>query len=292
MNPIRYFCRDHHIPDPTWGSPYLFDDDGLGTDAALSRVQSTFLDDEARLLATVLLADPAGMPGELLGVVICLYMGARNNEAAGVSFREFKQMLDYPGEYTLTIGALTTIIGKNALKVSGKTYNAPRIVPVLDKVAAIILMRIEYLNSVLTFPLETENGVFQSVWDLPIACKGNDYTKRCSAVDIGDAATNLFRNVLHFDENRIAGITKLMFRDPERFVEERSATCYTCRRDYASELSEAFYGLPDQMTYIQYLMGHKIEDLRFKRNDLTDEYYLHDMKRLLEASHRVNQFGL
>ncbi len=81
-----------------------------------------------------------------------------------------------------------------------------------------------------------------------------------------------------------------MYRDPDRFVEEKSATCYTCRRDYATELNVAFAKDPDKMTYIQYLMGHKIEGQRFKRNDLTDEYYLHKMKELLEKSHRVNGF--
>ena len=39
-------------------------------------------------------------------------------------------------------------------------------------------------------------------------------------------------------------------------------------------------------------MGHKIDDPRFKRNDLTDEYYLHETKELLERSHRVNSFKI
>ena len=80
-----------------------------------------------------------------------------------------------------------------------------------------------------------------------------------------------------------------MYRDEDRYIEEKSATCYTCRRDFATELSIAFASHLDRMTYIQYLMGHKIEDQRFKRNDLTDEYYLHQMKEMLEASHRVNK---
>ena len=41
--------------------------------------------------------------------------------------------------------------------------------------------------------------------------------------------------------------------------EDRSATSYTCRRDYATELDTAFIVEKDHMTYLQYMMGHEIE---------------------------------
>lgn len=290
LDPITVFCEKHGIDDPAWGSSYSFNDHGLGLEVALSRVQRSFSKEEALMLAIALLKEPEQISGELFALLACLYFGARNNEAAGLSFRDFHPMLSFTGEYYLQIGALTTNRGNNTLKVSGKTYNAPRLVPALDIVAEAILKRMHYFESIMTFPFTDENGTFESVLDLPFGCRKNNYTKRCSSNNLSAAAKELFRDTLHFDENRLAGITELMYRDPDRFVEEKSATCYTCRRDYATELNVAFAKDPDKMTYIQYLMGHKIEDQRFKRNDLTDEYYLHKMKELLEQSHRVNGF--
>ena len=125
--------------------------------------------------------------------------------------------------------------------------------------------------------------------DLPFGCKGFNYTKRCSSDDLTRAAKDLFRDKLGFSENRLAGIAEYMYLYPDRYAEEKSATCYTCRRDFDTALSVAFKSHKNKMTYIQYIMGHKIEDRRFKRNDLTDELYLHEIKTLLEASHRVNK---
>ena len=286
---VSWFAKEHGLDDPTWGSAYKFNDHGLGIEVALSRLQRSFTKHEALLLAKALLTSPIEISGELFALLACLYFGARNNEAAGLSFRDFIEMQEHKGEYYLRIGALTTNRGKNTLKISGKTYNAPRYVPAMDIVAKAIKARMAYLESILTFPIVDENGTFESVLDLPFGCKGNKYTKRCSADDLTKAAKDLFKNVLKFDENRLAGITELMYRDEDRYIEEKSATCYTCRRDFATELSIAFASHLDRMTYIQYLMGHKIEDQRFKRNDLTDEYYLHQMKEMLEASHRVNK---
>ena len=98
-----------------------------------------------------------------------------------------------------------------------------------------------------------------------------------------------FSGSLKFNEQRMAGISELMFRDPNMYIEEKDPTCYTCRRDYATELSIAFSNHPDSMSFVQYLMGHQIENRLFRRNDFTDEYYLHTMKQMIEESHRINR---
>lgn len=293
LDPIEWYFKEYeNDSNPMWGAFFKFDDKGLGIEVALRRVQRSFTDNEVFLLAKELLGSPITMPGENFGIAICEYVGARINEAAGVSFRDIIQLTEHQNEYVLRIGALTTQIHSNLLKTSGKTYNAPRLVPIMDVFARKLLARMEYLNDAINFPCSYKNITYNSVLDLPIACYGQDYLRRCSSDEISNAARNLFRDVLHFDENRIAGLSELMFRDPERFDEEKSATCYTCRRDFATELSIALYGHKHEMVYQQYNMGHKIDDPRFKRNDLTDEYYLHETKVLLEKSHRVNSFDI
>lgn len=293
LDPIEWYFKEHgKEDDPMWGAFFKFDDKGLGIEVALKRVQRSFTDKEAFLLAKELLGSPITMPGENFGIAICEYIGARINEAAGASFRDIIQLIDYPNEYVLRIGALTTKLHSNLLKASGKTYNAPRLVPIMDIFAERLLARMKYLEDAIRFPCSYKNIIYNSVLDLPIACHGQDYLRRCSSDEISNAARSLFKDVLHFDENRMAGLSELMFRDPERFDEEKSATCYTCRRDFATELSIALHGHKHEMVYQQYNMGHKIDDSRFKRNDLTDEYYLHETKALLEKSHRVNSFDI
>ena len=160
LDPISWYCKKHGIDDPTWGSAYRFNDHNLGKEVALKRVQRSFTKKEALQLATILLTNTPELPGELFALIACLYFGSRNNEAAGLSFRDFHPMFMYPEEYYLQLGAITTNYGKNTLKTGGKTYNSPRLVPAMYIVAKAIIARIEYLESILTFPIEDENGTF------------------------------------------------------------------------------------------------------------------------------------
>ena len=173
--------------------------------------------------------------------------------------------------------------------MGGKTSNAPRLVPVLDVFLEAIFRRIQYIETQIDFPFTDENGTFDTVFDLPVACRKNNYTESCGADDISKEARQLFIKELKFNEQRMAGISELMFRDPNMYIEEKDPTCYTCRRDYATELSIAFSNHPDSMSFVQYLMGHQIENRLFRRNDFTDEYYLHTMKQMIEESHRINR---
>ena len=288
-DPVKwYFMSDGKRND--WGAFYKFEyDEELGIETALQRVRRSFSDEEAKIIARELLSSPEKIKGEYMGILLCEYLGARLNEAAGVSFGDVSEMVDYPGEYKIRLGVRTTKVHSNELKLGGKTWNAPRVLPLMDVVARALFTRRKYIMEHVSFPTENKKGeVFSSIDDLPIACHGDDFLCRCGTDDISKCTRELFITKLHFDENRMAGISELMFRDSEIYAGDRSPTCYTCRRDMATELSIAFKESPNAASYQQYFMGHKIEDRRFKRNDFTDEFYLHDMKKLLEKSHRVN----
>lgn len=199
------------------------------------------------------------------------------------------EMSDYPGEYKIRLGIKTTKINSREIKLGGKTPNAPRILPVMKIVAEAIIARKEYIEKQMIFPCRNENGEeFTLIDQLPISCHGNNYTIRSSTVDISKCATEFFINKLHFENNRLAGISELMYREKKIYTDEKAPTCYTCRRDMATELSTAFHQNKNRDSFQQYYMGHKIQDNRFKRNDFTDEYYIHEMKELLEHSHKVN----
>ena len=290
IDPIEwFFASNGEGGDPAWGAFYRFDDKGIGKDAALALVQRSFSDSEASILKRVLLSAPEHISGELAGLSICEYAGARLNEAAGLNYANIIKSEVYRGEYRIMIGAVTTTLHRNTLKASGKTRNAPRIIPLLDVHAKALLTRMRYIEKQMVFPYEDENGIFQSVFDLPIACRGSCYTKRCSADNLSKAGTELFQHKLKFSENRMAGLNQIVLHTDEIYTDDKSATSYTCRRDYATELDNAFICDRLHSVFLQYSMGHEIRDKRYRRNDLTDEFYLHAMKRLLEKSHRVNK---
>ncbi len=291
LDPLEWF-NEHYVnsEDRDWGAFYKFDDKGLGLDVALSRVRRTFTDREALILKHELLDDMSHISGEYVGIAICEYAAARLNESAGLYYNDIYPMLTHTKEYLMRLGVNTTKLHKNELKLSGKTLNAPRIIPILDILRDSLIKRMNYIESKMQFPYSDATGhIYSSVLELPVVCREDDFTRRSGADNISDAARELFKDKLQINENRMSGISELMFRDSELFAEEKDPTCYTCRRDCATELSIAFEEERYGLAYLQYYIGHQIEDKRFRRNDFTDEYYLHKMKKLIEKSHRVNR---
>lgn len=290
VDPYQYYRREkENMDNPDWGAFYKYDYKGQDIETSLSLVTRTFTNDEVKSIKNELLDKIQTISGEKMGIAICEYLGARLNESAGMSFGDFVPMKYYPQEYIARIGIITTKLHSKDRKLGGKTWNAPRFVPVQDLLLEAILKRMKYIETQIDFPYMDGNRIINSVLELPVACHKNNYTECCGADDISKAARTMFQNELKFSEQRMAGISELMFRDPLLYVEDKDPTCYTCRRDYATELSIAFDGHPDGLSYIQYLMGHSIEDKRYRRNDFTDEYYLHEMKLLIEQSHRINR---
>ena len=159
LDPIEWFNEHYKIADDRdWGAFYKFDDKGLGLEAALSRVRRTFTDREASILKHELLYDMCHIPGEYVGIAICEYTAARLNESAGLNYIDIYPMRTHPKEYLIRLGVNTTKLHKNELKLSGKTLNAPRIVPILDILRDGLLKRMKHIESKMSFPYTDATG--------------------------------------------------------------------------------------------------------------------------------------
>lgn len=177
----------------------------------------------------------------------------------------------YPDTYLFRLYQ-TTSLHSNILKSGGKTYNAPRPIPLLDAYKDFIFRRMDYLNSLLVFPVEDENGVFDSVLDLPLACKGNSYTRRCRSDDLSKVGRILFRDVLKMREIDVALIDNERIQIENFDVVEKDVTTYAFRRNYATHCHNRL-----SRVQIEYLMGHKLSDIRYQRSDFVDEDFLYEM---------------
>ena len=124
---------------------------------------------------------------------------------------------------------------------------------------------------------------FNSIDELPIACRGNNYTIPCSASDLTRAGRAFLRDKLKMREQQISGISYIV-QSSEYDASEKDPTTYLLRRNFATHL----YTLGFPTEWCQYYMGHLIENDILKRSDFNDEGFLYQMALLLEK-HPLNQ---
>jgi site-specific recombinase XerD len=245
------------------------------------RVKKTLTREQERTLVSYIAVDPM-QSGQKMGLYLMYVLGVRNAEACGYSFRNIKQMQTHPECYKIRV-LETTAIDSNETQASGKTRNAPRYSPLIDSVRGFLLKRREYVQSQLIATGYTDVNVDE----LPIACVGKDFFKRCSADDLTDAAREIFRQ-LGFKRETLCAINRQRMIENADLREtmengasdiiEPDLTAYILRRTYATHL--AAIGM--EQSKIEYLIGHMIRDPYDSRNDLSHEDYLYEMKKQLE----------
>lgn len=263
--------------DPLWGSCYNFKTEELDN-YYLSQLTKSFTIEEEKLLTKELLKDPLTNVGEKIGISTSYTTGVRENECCGLNYGDIIEMKLYKNIYKLRAGYQTTTLHSSSLKAGGKTENAPRYIVLIEAYIDYILKRMDYLNSILAFPITDENGTFNSVLDLPIACKGTNYTQRCKSEDLAKVSRKIFKDVLHMDERRVAKIDEERLNAMDAGIYYKDVTLYAMRRNFDTHC----YNLDFSSSQIQYIMGHEIQDKRFRRCDFVDEDYLLEMYNLLK----------
>lgn len=228
---------------------------------------------------------------KLPGLLLMYALGLRNNEACGANFEDVHEFVEYSGHFYLVVSQ-TTEIGKNTLKINGKTYNSPRKIPISDGVYKLLVkLKGERLKQVATKGYMGDGGA------LPIACKNGDPTCRCTTSDLSIAAKEVYVKLGMREEDlddigRELEVCAQMARDEEEEDEfreiEADPTAYLLRRNCATHL--AVLGLSDEE--IQYIMGHKIENPYFCRRDFNDELRLFAIKEKMDQRPILNSvFG-
>ena len=275
--PIYYNNEFKKDENKFWGSFYKFNIEELNSNY-LSLLTKSFTDDEERKLVQMLFKKPFTSVGEEVGLSTSLATGVRENECCGLNYGDILEFTHYKNIYKLRIFE-STDLHSNTLKAGLKTDNGPRYIALISAYVNYIFKRMDYLKSILDFPITDEKGkVYNSVLDLPIACKGTNYTQRCKSEDLAKVSKAIFKDALRMDEKRVALIDEDRLNAMDAGIYYKDVTLYAMRRNFDTHC----YNLGFNETQIQYIMGHEIRDKRFRRCDLTDEDYLIEMYNLLE----------
>lgn len=270
--------------NPIWGSRFkLRENDDEPREEKVMRTKKSLSPTEELKTKKALLSDPETDDGAMVGLATMFLSALRNSEACGLNFGDLVEFEYHKGRYYLRVYE-TTSANSNLLKLGGKTYNSPRLVPIPKALSDFLLRRKKFIESVVTFPVTDKAGnVHETVDTLPIVCRKNSFTVRCDTKDLSVAGKNLLRYKLRIGEERVCALNVAINEDWEEFG-EKDVTTYLFRRNMATHL-HALHFTPLQ---IQYYMGHRLENADLKRSDFTDQELLYEMSVLLHA-HPLNE---
>lgn len=189
--------------------------------------------------------------GELVAGLIMLCLGCRTSEATGFSYRHLSKIRS--GYWALVRYEISDKDSR-VTRAGGKTNNAFRLLPVPRFLSDILLSRKRALED-LYAPEEIEN--------MPLACKGVDYSCRCTQRELNEKLKNLYRQ---------AGVTEDLMRTAYQDMRENldlakdcegRATAYLCRHQFCTAM--VYCGLSQGEIYS--LMGHAVEDASVRKSD-------------------------
>ena len=269
--------------DVLWGSSSFVDygEDVLKQTAERrARVPRYLLPSQEMALEYALFADPEA-DGETLGLAIMDATGARNEEACALDFGSINKVTDYQF-WVVALAINVTKRGSNELRGGGKTMNAPRIVPLIQKLLDLILKRKAMLEEKIRIGELTEVGpgkLYETIDDMPIVCHGTDYLTRSQPKYLTGKAKFLFQKI-GVAEDVMTEISDEYYRlKTLGRVSEKDPTAYLFRRNFATHL--AILGFTDdEMTY---LMGHSLID------SLTDKSTYTNPDRLKQIYDRMSE---
>ena len=237
--------------------------------------KSLEIKEEISLFNHLISIDPKNEAGQTYGVLLMFFLGLRNNEAAGASFENVVQI---PGKDFHALFVIKTTVGDtNELKIGGKTYNAARILPLVPLLRDMLFDRLKAITG-----KDDINEAMTIGGSYPIACRGKDYTLRCTRNDISSAAKKLFieHDILKKDQYSYteAALSEIMSDKLREYdIVEKNVTAYLLRRGTATHL----YCLGMSPSQIQFFIGHDVEDQNELRNYFTNPDRLEDIYRLL-----------
>lgn len=222
-------------------------------DLAVRTPRSISLDVEFALAAGMI--DNCCEHGELIAGLLMLCLGVRTSEATGFSYRHLKQVR--PGYYWALVCYEVSNKDARTTQAGGKTSNAFRLLPVPHFLTEILMDRKRKLLK--KFPPE-------AVENLPLACKGVDYTCRCTQKETNEAMKNLYR-LAGVAEDLMRTAYQEMRADPDLAEDcEGRATAYLCRHQFATAM--VYCGLTPGEIYT--VMGHAEEDESVHKSDFAN----------------------
>lgn len=221
-------------------------------DLAVRTPRSISLDVEFALAAGMI--DNCCEHGELIAGLLMLCLGVRTSEATGFSYKHLVEVR--PGYWALVRYEVSNKDARTT-QAGGKTSNAFRLLPVPHFLTEILMDRKRKLLK--KFPPE-------AVENLPLACKGVDYTCRCTQKETNEAMKNLYR-LAGVAEDLMRTAYQEMRADPDLAEDcEGRATAYLCRHQFATAM--VYCGLTPGEIYT--VMGHAEEDESVRKSDFAN----------------------
>lgn len=273
-----------------------------------SKLRRSLTEREELLAADYLLSDPK-QAGNRFGLALMFCEGMRDNEAAAILFGDIRPMTDHPA-FSVVRVYKSKVGNSEEDKLSGKTRNANRYLPLAGKLDRLIRERREVIKDAilrgevtLDVPLEDDDAINRAIDRLYVACKGNDYTSGCATTDLIRASHALFRDIVKMDEAivrradeeraqiNIEMLSQLRETNGDEAdalmdeVVERDPTAYLLRRNFATRL----YHMGLNESEIQYIMGHDIVDTSEKRAYFRNEEKLSKIAEKMKKRYAVNE---
>lgn len=241
----------------------------------LERLKRSFSIKEEQHIADAIFTNPY-QSGEDMGLLLMFGLGVRNAEACGANFGDIRPLFEGAKTYALWVYK-TTELESNKVKASGKTRNADRVVPIPSKLLHFLQERRRHIEQQINAGLVVHpQGEVCEIDEMPIACVGEDYAKRCSAPKLTAAAREIFRKA--GVERQILALIERELQDPTVVLVEKEPTAYLFRRNFATVLHILGFTVPE----IHYLVGHDIENSSMVRNEFVNEDVLLELSRKME----------
>ena len=253
-------------PDALWGTEYVdveaadLEKVGERERTAIPRSASPEFELE---LAERIFKDPL-QEGQYCGLLNMFAFGTRNKEAAALTFGSIKEIPGYPGKYVVAI-YMSTIGETSARDLGGKTDNMFRYVAVPKRVYDFYMKRKAYIEK------EVSAGRIDigklTIDQLPLACNGRNWTVHCTSNRITLTGKCVFRDI-GISEAQVRYLMSEAEMSGELAIwgDEKDPTAYMLRRNYATHAADVGY----TMVEVEYSVGHKIYDGRFKHSDFVN----------------------
>lgn len=252
------------IEDYTENDPLLKEEQRI---EVMTRLRKSFsIDEELRIMNWFCSLSPETATGEDIGLLIMFFEGFRNNEACGTNLSAV-HLLEKNLEIPVIDMVMSTKLDTNKVKGSGKTGNAPRVLPLFHALYDFLYKRRLYIEKLIMSGELCLPSNIKDAGELPFVCKGSNYTVRAQSGDLSRAGRALFERI-GIKKSVLAKLHQILCSHEflEMRIEERDPTTYLFRRNIATHL----YQLGFTLAEIQYFMGHDIEDPQLSRNMFQD----------------------
>lgn len=237
--------------------------------------KSFTVEQELKILRAFRAEDITTMDGVRLGLFLMFFLGARNEEACGLSWDDI--VSPFPERPEKKAIVIHTSFKGGVLRTTLKRKNSYRILPLIP----FLMQKLETRRKHIMGILGEVSGD-----KIPVACIGDDYRKRVRPEDLTAYGRKFIREEIG-EPSKISAISEMisMLESQNVQIGEKEPTSYLMRRAFGTHLRNIGFEAEE----IEFLMGHFIENETVKRYHMAATDSLQRIFDMFEA-HPFNAF--